>query len=127
MIEGYLALLADHDPLAGRKAIVLHDVRRTETVQGLADLVHGGADDRGRRRHSRLGHHFLGEGLAALESSRLGRGTEAIDPQCPNCVRCAVDQWKLRPDDDQVAVQSLGEGSDSPRIGYVDRECPYDL
>ena len=68
--ERLVAVRGDHDALAGGQPVVLHDVRRPERVDRLRGLL-------GRRthvgpagRHTRRGHHVLGERLRPLDLRR---------------------------------------------------------
>ena len=66
----------DDDALARGEPVVLDDVGRTQRVEGVGDLVEGGADAGQRGRHVGRCHDLLGEGLAALEPGGLGRRPE---------------------------------------------------
>ena len=62
-------IVGDHNTLTAGQTIVLHDVRGSgpsEGVEGTVDLILIGTHQRHGRRYTRLGHHFLGERLAAF-------------------------------------------------------------
>ena len=112
------AVGGDHDPLAGREAVVLHDVRRAELVQRGRGLVGGDAHPGSRGGHTSRRHHLLGEGLGALQlGGRAGRA-EAGDPPLRDGVGHPRDQRRLGPHHDQVHPERLGQVRDAgPDIG----------
>ena len=114
----------DHHALAGREAVVLHDVRRTERVERGLGLLGGRADERPGRRHAGGGHHVLGERLRALQPRGLAGGSEDGDAAPAHGVRHPGDQRRLGADDDQVDAQLLGQvghGRSRHRVDVVER------
>ena len=100
--DGDGTIIGDHNTLAAGQTIVLHDVRGSgpsKGVEGTVDLIPIGTHQRHCRRYTGLGHHFLGERLAAFQSSRLRGRPEASDSRRANSVGCTCDQRSLRTDD----------------------------
>ena len=78
------AVVGDHDALAGREAVVLHDVRRARTRRAPQPPRSASSTRRGaRRRHSGGGHDVLGERLRPLQPGgrqRTGRSSRCRRP-----------------------------------------------
>ncbi len=69
--SGLVAVVGDHDPLAGGEPVVLDHVRRPELVERRGGLLRGACrPGRQRRGHAGGGHDVLGERLGALEAGR---------------------------------------------------------
>ena len=112
---GLVAVLRHHDALAGREAVVLHDVRRADLVEGGVRSLRRVADEGPRRRDARSGHDVLGERLRPLEPGSGGAGPEAVDPAGPDGVGRTGDQGRLGTDDDQVGADGAGQVAARPR------------
>ena len=126
MGQGHRALIGDDDALAGGQAVLLDDVWGPEAVQGGGQLGLGGAYGGLGGGHAGSGHDLLGEGLRALQTSRLGAGTEAGDPGVAHGVGDARHQWRLGTHDDEVGLHLGGQGNDLLGSTGVDVEVRGD-
>ena len=126
MSQGHRALIGDDDALAGGQAVLLDDVWGPEAVQGGGQLGLGGAYGGLGGGHTGSGHDLLGEGLRALQTSRLGAGTEAGDPGVAHGVGDARHQWRLGTHDDEVGLHLGGQGNDLLGSTGVDVEVRGD-
>ena len=109
----------DH-PLARSEPVGLEDERRLEAVErgkGLAERR--GADVAGGRDTRALAQ-VLGEAFAAFELRGRFRGTEHRHSAPSQRVRQPVDQWRLRPHDDEIDAPRLAEIAHRRVIGEVD-------
>ena len=110
--EGDVTVVGDDDALARSQPVVLDDVGRAERVERGGGLLGGVADVRRPGGYAGLGHHVLGEGLAALELGGGLRRAEAVDAGVAYGVGDPGDQRRLGPDDDQVGTPGRGERGD---------------
>lgn len=120
MRRGGLQVVRDDDALAGGQTVVLDDVRRTEGVEGLGDLLGGGADVGAAGRHAGRGHHVLGERLGALQLGGLLRGAEHRDARLAHGVGDPRDQGRLRAHDDQLGAELDGQRGHGLAVEGVD-------
>ncbi len=122
MAEGLCPVVSDDDSLPGSETIILDYVRRCEAVQCRLDLREVRAHHTVRGRDPGSSHDVLCEGLAALELSGCGGGTEARDATLANRVGSAVDQGEFGADDDKVGRQSFREVRDRCGVCGVHRQ-----
>ena len=80
-VKGRVAVVGDHDALAGREAVVLHDVRRANASGPRRPRRPSAQPGRGGR-HSGGRHHVLGERLRALELGGRARTARSRDARC---------------------------------------------
>jgi hypothetical protein len=120
MVDGLLAVVGDHDALAGRERVVLDDVGRAECIERVGDLLGGLAHVREGCRHLRCGHDLLGERLGPLELGGLTARAEARDAGSPHGVGHAGHQRSLGPDDDEVGTEGRRQRRDGSTVERVD-------
>ena len=121
MGESLVTRGGDDDALARRKSIVLHHVGCAELVERRRNVTDRRAHPRHRGGNTGLGHHLLGERLAALELRRLGRGAKARDATGTHRIGGSRHQGHLGTDDDQACLERHRERPDRLGIGDVHR------
>ena len=104
-----LLRVADEDALARRKPVCLHDARWASDGE-----PSGG-------RHTRGLEHVLRESLRALDSGGGGSRPEHRHARPAKRVDEADDQWRLRPNDDQVDVELAAERQEALAVLGADR------
>ena len=120
MRQGGGTIGGDDDPLAGRQAVVLDDIRRTVGVEGGSDLIRCRAHAGIGGRHPGGSHHVLGEGLGSLQLSGCCGRTEAIDACLPDGVSHPRHQGRLSSHDHQISLDPPGQRDNGCGVGGID-------
>ena len=121
-VAGGGEVVGDDDALARGEAVVLDDVRSAEGVEGLVDLLGGGADvaagggDAGRRPSRPWRRPWSPPAAAASPE-----GPKHGDARGAHGVGDPGDERRLRADDDQLGAQLGGERGDGGAVEGVDR------
>ncbi len=117
--QRFIKVLGDHDPFATGQSIVFDHVGRHRGVQGVADLLGCAAHLGTGGGHVGGGHHFFGEGFAALESGRRSARTQAREAGGADRVGDPSHQGSLWADDDQVDGVLGGYGDHDAGVSKV--------
>ena len=116
-----LDCLCDHDALAGREPVRLHDDRRTLFGYVAFRRLGGGETPVGGRGNAGATTEVLGEALGAFQPRGGFRRPERLDAGRFKVVDNAGRQRRLGPHDDEIDLVVAAECDHGPVVGGVNR------